>query len=107
MNNNVTVYKVQAHKDQIEKHPDLKALGWKVVENRYHNSTADSQAKHNGLVSGNLRINDPSFGRNPFGALASAFGSIVYREFSNQEEAIKFYNDLRSRKLTAIKNWTN
>ena len=101
------IYKVQANKDQIEKHSDLKELGWKIVENKYHNSTEDSQTKLRGLTSGNLRTNDPSFGRNPFGALASAFGSIVYREFSNQEEAIKFYNDLRSRKLTAIKNWTN
>lgn len=107
MNNNVTVYKVQAHKDQIEKHPDLKALGWKVVENRYHNSTADSQAKHNGLVSGNLRINDPSFGRGQMSALASAFDNIIYREYTSQDEAVKLYNDLRERKLTAIKNWIN
>jgi len=107
MNNNVTVYKVQANKDQLEKHLDLKALGWKIVENKFHNSREDSQIKHNGLVSGNLRVNDPSFGRNQMSALASAFNNIVYREYTSQEEAVKLYNELRSRKLTAFKNWIN
>ena len=104
---NTSVYKVQANKDQLEKHPDLKALGWKIVENKFHNSREDSQIKHNGLVSGNLRVNDPSFGRNQMSALASAFNNIVYREYTSQEEAVKLYNELRSRKLTAFKNWIN